>query len=58
MRPKKIAIGSDHAGFESKEKAKDELLGLGVEVCDLRIGYRRIDCRKQNTRRAGSSLLE
>ncbi len=34
MRPKKIAIGSDHAGFESKEKAKDELLGLGVEVID------------------------
>ncbi len=34
MKIKKIAIGSDHAGFESKEKAKDELLGLGVEVID------------------------
>lgn len=34
MSPKKIAIGSDHAGFESKEKAKIELSGLGVEVID------------------------
>jgi len=34
MTPKKIAIGSDHAGFESKEKAKTELSGLGVEVID------------------------
>ena len=34
MEPKKIAIGSDHAGFESKEKAKSELLALGVEVID------------------------
>ena len=34
MTPKKIAIGSDHAGFESKEKAKIELSGLGVEVVD------------------------
>ena len=34
MTPKKIAIGSDHAGFESKEKAKSELSELGVEVID------------------------
>ena len=34
MTPKKIAIGSDHAGFESKEKAKTELSDLGVEVID------------------------
>jgi ribose 5-phosphate isomerase B len=34
MTPKKIAIGSDHAGFESKEKAKTELSELGVEVID------------------------
>jgi len=34
MTPKKIAIGSDHAGFESKEKAKGELSALGVEVID------------------------
>ena len=34
MTPKKIAIGSDHAGFESKEKAKTELTELGVEVID------------------------
>ncbi len=34
MEPQKIAIGSDHAGFESKEKAKSELLALGVEVVD------------------------
>src|SRR5690349_16307310 len=34
MRPKKIAIGSDHAGFEAKQKAKSELATLGVEVID------------------------
>ncbi len=34
MKPKKIAIGSDHAGFESKEKAKSELAALGIEVVD------------------------
>ena len=34
MKTKKIAIGSDHAGFESKENAKSELLGLGLEVVD------------------------
>ncbi len=34
MKPTKIAIGSDHAGFEAKEKAKTELASLGVEVVD------------------------
>ncbi len=34
MEPQKIAIGSDHAGFESKERAKSDLLALGVEVVD------------------------
>ena len=34
MKPTKIAIGSDHAGFEAKEKAKGELAALGVEVLD------------------------
>jgi ribose 5-phosphate isomerase B len=34
MKPTKIAIGSDHAGFEAKEKAKSELTLLGVEVLD------------------------
>jgi ribose 5-phosphate isomerase B len=34
MKPTKIAIGSDHAGFEAKEKAKSELEALGVEVLD------------------------
>lgn len=34
MKPTKIAIGSDHAGFEAKEKAKAELVALGVEVID------------------------
>ncbi len=38
MKIKKIAIGSDHAGFESKEKAKGELLGLGVEIIDKGTG--------------------
>ena len=34
MTPKKIAIGSDHAGFDAKEKAKDALSALGLEVID------------------------
>ena len=31
----KIAIGSDHAGFESKNQIKDYLLSLGHEVKDM-----------------------
>ena len=31
---KKIAIGSDHAGYEAKETAKRELESLGLEVED------------------------
>jgi ribose 5-phosphate isomerase B len=34
MKPTKIAIGSDHAGFDAKEKTKSELAALGVEVVD------------------------
>lgn len=34
MRPTKIAIGSDHAGYESKELAKREIVALGLEVED------------------------
>lgn len=34
MRPRKIAIGSDHAGFEAKELAKGEIAALGIEVVD------------------------
>ncbi|HEX8069437.1 MAG TPA: ribose 5-phosphate isomerase B [Pyrinomonadaceae bacterium] len=34
MKPKKIAIGSDHAGYEAKEQAKREIEALGVEVED------------------------
>ncbi len=34
MKPKRIAIGSDHAGYESKEAAKREIAALGVEVDD------------------------
>jgi ribose 5-phosphate isomerase B len=34
MRPRKVAIGSDHAGFEAKEKAKLEIADLGIEVED------------------------
>lgn len=34
MKPKKIAIGSDHAGYEGKERAKEVLGALGVEVLD------------------------
>ncbi len=32
---KKIAIGSDHAGFELKEKVKDILLSQGYETKDF-----------------------
>ena len=41
----KIAIGSDHAGFQYKEKLKDVLKGLGHEVkdfgtfCDTPVDY-------------------
>jgi ribose 5-phosphate isomerase B len=34
MRPMKIAIGADHAGFELKEKIKQELQRHGVRVED------------------------
>jgi ribose 5-phosphate isomerase B len=34
VRPKKIAVGSDHAGYEAKERARRVLEGLGVEVSD------------------------
>ena len=34
MKPKKLAIGSDHAGFEAKERARNELALLGFEVVD------------------------
>ncbi len=34
MKSKKIAIGSDHAGYEAKEMAKRELGALGLEVLD------------------------
>jgi ribose 5-phosphate isomerase B len=35
LRPLKIAIGSDHAGFEYKEKIKAYLAALGHEVRDF-----------------------
>lgn len=35
MSQKKIAIGSDHAGYEAKERAKDVLASLGAEVLDV-----------------------
>lgn len=38
MRPKKIAIGSDHAGFEGKRQASEFLATLGVEVLDKGTG--------------------
>lgn len=34
MKPNRIAIGSDHAGYEAKELAKRELEALGVAVVD------------------------
>ena len=38
MRHKKIAIGSDHAGFEGKEQARQFLASRGFEVKDLGTG--------------------
>jgi ribose 5-phosphate isomerase B len=35
LRPLKVAIGSDHAGFEYKEKIKAFLTALGHEVRDF-----------------------
>src|SRR5258706_532058 len=35
LRPLKIAIGSDHAGFEYKEKIRALLTALGHEVRDF-----------------------
>ena len=32
---KKIAIGADHAGFEEKEKIKNQLERLGIEYIDV-----------------------
>ena len=34
MRPKKIALGSDHAGFEAKQGARRVLEEMGAEVSD------------------------
>lgn len=34
MKQKTLAIGSDHAGFEAKERARSELTSLGFEVVD------------------------
>src|ERR1700675_964007 len=35
LRPLKVAIGSDHAGFEYKEKIRELLSTLGHEVKDF-----------------------
>ena len=35
MEEKKIAVGADHAGFELKEKIKDNLKELGYDVVDF-----------------------
>jgi ribose 5-phosphate isomerase B len=34
MKLKRVAIGSDHAGYEAKELLKGELAALGLEVAD------------------------
>jgi ribose 5-phosphate isomerase B len=35
MSLKRIAVGSDHAGYEAKEGAKQTLASLGLEVLDV-----------------------
>ena len=35
MKPKKVAVGSDHAGYEAKARAAQVLASLGAEVSDL-----------------------
>jgi ribose 5-phosphate isomerase B len=35
MSKRRIAIGSDHAGYDVKETIKEQLVGLGYEVDDL-----------------------
>ncbi|MDH5406296.1 MAG: ribose 5-phosphate isomerase B [Candidatus Aminicenantes bacterium] len=40
----KVALGSDHAGFELKEAAKEVLEEMGVEYNDLGVhSYKRVD---------------
>ena len=34
LKKQRIAVGSDHAGYEAKELAKRELTALGMEVVD------------------------
>jgi len=34
MKPERVVVGSDHAGYESKELLKQELVALGFEVDD------------------------
>jgi ribose 5-phosphate isomerase B len=34
MNPNKVAVGSDHAGYEAKERAKQVLASLGAQVLD------------------------
>jgi ribose 5-phosphate isomerase RpiB len=40
LRPLKVAIGSDHAGFEYKEKIRALLSSLGHEVRDFGMRWR------------------
>ena len=35
LKKRKVAVGSDHAGYEAKELAKRELNALGMEVVDV-----------------------
>jgi ribose 5-phosphate isomerase B len=35
MKTRRVAIGSDHAGYEAKELMKSELSALGLEVMDV-----------------------
>jgi ribose 5-phosphate isomerase B len=34
MKPKRVAVGSDHAGYEAKARAAQVLASLGAEVLD------------------------
>ncbi len=54
----KIAVGSDHAGFEAKEEVKRQLAGLGHEVVDMGAADTRSSDYPDYARRVGRAVAE